>query len=133
MSLEEKWINNQISHESYNRWFGELRNQRNALQAKIDALDYEDDKLLNMIDQELPKLEDIKYLYDLTEILEKRMMVNVWFDYGLHYADGSYRTLKLVDFLSHNRLIMIEKDVLRFKEKRRGFCKNPPQVELAGI
>jgi hypothetical protein len=55
LSLEKKWIADQISFETYNRWNGDYSRQRNYLRTQLDQINKEDNNthtlLLHTIDR----------------------------------------------------------------------------------
>lgn len=52
-------------------------------------------------------------------------MINLVFHHSLAYYKDGYGTHELVNFLSHNKLKMMEKGVLMFKGKEGIFGQNP--------
>ena len=81
--------------------------------------------LYKLIHTELPKPGNIKFLYDPTAITDKHSLINVVFGHELYYFEGSFRTRYLTDTLSHNKLKMMEKGVLRFDKEEGISYQNP--------
>ena len=116
-SVEEKWINNQMSFETYNRWYKELTDQRIALKSRVQRLSQNEDEAFVLLQKELYQLEDMNYLYSEASTVQKQQLIRLVFDCSLYYKEGVYRTPYLMPTFSHNALILKEKQLLAIDEK----------------
>jgi site-specific DNA recombinase len=101
-SVESKWIGNQLSFDSYNRWFKELTTQKMALKAQLDGLNGNDDEIFTLLEHQLVKLTDLNYLYQEPTILQKQQLVRLGFDQQLYFQDGVYRTPSVLPIFYRN-------------------------------
>lgn len=124
-SLEEKWIKNEISRDSYERWYSNYNSTILSLKAAVDRLNQNEDRAFTILEKNLEMLTDIQSIYSKADILQKREFVNMVFDSNLYYQDGVYRTPTMMNILSHNHLIMKEKGCLVYEKKRDDFSIIP--------
>lgn len=103
-SVEEKWINNQMSHETYSRWHSDLTKQSLALKTQIEKFSGNQDKLSQLFKRELSKLAELKQLYAKATTPQKHELVRMVFDNQLYYEKGSYRTPYVLPILESNSL-----------------------------
>ena len=88
-SVEEKWINNQMSHETYTRWHTDLSKQRHALKIQIDTLGQTGDKTSKLFAKELEDLSNLKEIYHKATTIQKHELVRTVFDNRLYYKAGA--------------------------------------------
>lgn len=124
-SVEEKWINNQMSHETYSRWHSDLTRQSLALKAQIDKFTGNQNKLVELFKKELRKLAKLKQLYLKATTSQKHELVRMVFDNRLYYEKGSYRTPYIIPALSHNDLITNELNETNFNKKGENIAVFP--------
>jgi site-specific DNA recombinase len=125
ISIEEKWINNQINQETYQRWFTTIINNRMLLNASISRLSQDQDKVYNALYKNLERLTDLKYVFTHASTTEKQELIRLGFDNNLYYQDGIYRTPTMIDELSHNSLVMKGKGLLIYEKKRENLAIPP--------
>ncbi len=125
ISVEEKWINNQISFETYQRWHSELNQQRMSLHTQIDRLSQDEAATWNLLQKNLDKLGDLLGVYNGMNTLEKQQLIRLGFNSRLYYKDGSYRTPFIMDIFSHNTLILKQKKLILLDEEK-GFPSEIP-------
>lgn len=111
-SVEEKWIANQLNFESYQRWHSHHSHQRLALNAQLDKLEQEEKHIWYLVQDELEKLSDLHYLYQIGSTTDKQQLIRLGFDSRLYYSGGTYRTPYMMPIFTHNTLIMKEKGLL---------------------
>lgn len=128
-ALEEKWIKNEISRDTYERWYSTYNNSIITLNGSINRLNKDQGKVFNILDRHIDKLTDMKYVYKNAETLKKREFIRIVFDSNLYYKNGIYRTPTMLYFLTHNHLKMMEKGFLVF-EKKEGF---PTEIPPSGV
>ena len=124
-SVEEKWINNQMSFETYNRWYRDLTDQRMALKSRVQKLSQHEDEAFVLLQKELYQLEDMNYLYSEAGTVQKQQLIRLVFDCSLYYQEGVYRTPYLMSTFSHNTLILKEKQLLIIDEKGGNLSVSP--------
>lgn len=124
-SLEEKWINNQVSFETYNRWFTDYRNQRSSLSLQIDNLSKADNEIFSLLDKNLYSLTDMSFVYQSFDTEGKQELIRKVFDNRLYYKEKVYRTPHLMEIFHHNILILKQKQLLVLDEKRDFLAKVP--------
>lgn len=109
-SLEEKWINNQVSFETYNRWFGQYNEQRRTLQARVDQLQQSSAASAQLLDQNLNLLSQLDVLWERASTEQRQELVRRVFDNRLYYQNGTYRTPYLHPIFQHNYLRISNKN-----------------------
>lgn len=108
-SIEEKYINNKMNHETYNRWFNDLTKKKTNLSMQVEKLNQDKDSVHTLFSRELGKLTDLGYVYRASALKDKQQLLNHVFDSKLYYKEGSYRTPSLQPIFMHNALILKEK------------------------
>ena len=128
-SVEEKWISNQISRDTYDRWYSTYNTAILTLKGSIERLSEDQSKAFSILKENIDYLTDMKYVYSAATTLQKREFIKMVFDNNLYYQDGIYRTPTMMKILSHNSLEMKEKGLLVYEKKRDNFSIIP----LSGI
>ena len=108
-SIEEKYINNKMNHETYNRWFNDLTKKKTNLSMQVEKLSQDKKNFHTLFRQELGKLTDLGYVYRVSALRDKQQLLNQVFDRKLYYQEGCYRTPSLQPIFMHNALILKEK------------------------
>ncbi|WP_379012368.1 recombinase family protein [Parasediminibacterium paludis] len=116
-SVEEKFINNQLNSDSYNRWQKELTNQRLAITAQLEALTNQQTHLFNTVKDELMSLSNLNSIYNQANLQQKQQFIKLVFDSRLYYSNNTYRTPYLLPIFTHNTLILKEKGLLIIDEQ----------------
>lgn len=124
-SVEEKWIKNEISKETYDRWYTTYNTEVTSCKDSITRLSHVDKHAFTILQKNLDLLVDLKSLYNRASITQKREFVKLMFDSNLYYQDGIYRTPTMIDLLSRNHLLMKEKGLLLYNKKRDDFSIIP--------
>ena len=124
-SLEEKWLSNEISKETYNRWYSNYSYSVLNLKGAIERLSTNSNEVFDILQKNMNLLTDIPYVYSRASTLQKREFVNMVFDTNLYYEKGVYRTPTILGVFSSNVLKMKEKGVLICNEKRDNFSIIP--------
>lgn len=117
-SVEEKYIKGTIEKDTYQRWYTNYTDSILTLKGTIERLDRSQDKVLELLRENIDKLTDLRYVYLSADTIGKRELVNTVFDSNLYYQDGIYRTPTMLELLSHNSLKMREKGYLIYEKKR---------------
>ena len=124
-SLEQKWIEEKVTFETYNRWFRDYTHQRSYLHAQVSQLSRGVNAAHALLADNISFLKDMRYVYNISTTTQKHELISVVFDNCLYFQDGVYRTPFLLPQLSHNELIMREKRVLFVEKKGDFFSKIP--------
>jgi site-specific DNA recombinase len=125
-SLERKWIAEQVSFETYNRWHNDLTKQRNYVRAQIDQLNKRTSDTHTLLVENIWRLTDMENVYlSCPTTAKKQELIRLVFDNSLYYQDRIYRTPYLIPELAHNALIMKEKHLLILNKKGDSLSKIP--------
>lgn len=119
ISVEKKWIEDEIEHESYQRWYNDLTKKRIKLRAEIENLSQSKNNLNVLLHSELDKLSNLQDIYFNASTIEKQQFIRLLFDNQLYYQDHMYRTSYMLPLFEHNLLILKEKKLLIVERKRR--------------
>ncbi|TRX31772.1 hypothetical protein FNW52_18335 [Flavobacterium sp. ZT3R18] len=71
-ALEEKWILDEISKTSFEKWNLEYNERIFKLVNSIGELNYIVDKVIDILEQKLDLLIDIKHIFNQGTLLQKR-------------------------------------------------------------
>jgi len=112
MSVEEKWINNQLSFETYQRWHSNLSTDKIKLKSEIEQLSQDQGQLQMLLNKNLTQLTDMQALYSAASIINKQELLRKVFDNTLYYEKSIYRTQYIMPVFSHNTLILKQKQLL---------------------
>jgi site-specific DNA recombinase len=116
-SLDEKFFMEQVSPETYKKWDSTYSHSIYQLKEEISNLEGDNNKAWELFESELPKLNDMKFLFQNATLLQKQLFIRLVFDSQLSYYDGSYRTPKILPIFVLNTLAMKEKSLLIIDEK----------------
>jgi site-specific DNA recombinase len=130
-SIEEKWITNQINHDSYQKWYDIINKNRMLLSESINRLNSDQEKVYKVLFKNLEYLKDLKYVYSQADTTEKQELIRLVFNNNLYYEKGVYRRPSMIEELSDNSLIMRDKNLLIYEKKRENFSI-PPLSGLDG-
>ena len=117
ISVEKKWIANQLAFETYQRWYRELSQQKMSLKAEMDQLTRGKQTLFILLEKELKILSDMKYVYTSCTTTQKQQLLRLVFDARLYYKDKVYRTPYIMPVFDHNSLTLKEKRLLILDKK----------------
>lgn len=123
-TVEEKWFKDEINKDTYDRWYSTYSDHILNFTAAVERLSINPDKV-ELLDNDLDMLSDVRYIYDKATTLQKREFVNKVFDGNLYYQEGIYRTPTMLDLLSHNASKMEEKGYLIYNKKRDNLSTIP--------
>ncbi len=115
--VEAKFIADQISPDTYNRWYTQYSADITELKYKIDNIDKSDEQLFLLVNKNIEYLTDIPYAFENFTIVQKQSFLNTVFDNSLYMQDKIYRTPYLMDIFHHNKLILKQKQLLLVEEK----------------
>ncbi len=124
-NLEKKWIADQCSFETYNRWYNDLTQQRVYLKSAIEKNSRDDNELHFLLKENIYALSDMLFVYQNASTLEKQELIKLVFDNRLYYKNKIYRTPHIMQIFEHNTLILKQKQLLELDEKRDFSYKVP--------
>ncbi len=125
VSVETKWIDQQISYNTYERHYTSLHASILSLKSEIERLTLKEGDLWKLMEDELYKLKSIPEIFKAASTNEKQQFVKLVFDSQLYYKDHVYRTPYMLSIFSHNTLILKQKQLLVLDEKTGPFNKVP--------
>jgi site-specific DNA recombinase len=124
-TLEEKWISNEISRETYDRWYATYNYSSLNLKGAIQRLTSNVGDVYKILQKNMDFLTDIPYVYSRSTTLQKREFISMVFDTNLYYEKGVYRTPTMPSIFSHNQLLMRNEGYLIYEKKRDDFSIIP--------
>lgn len=124
-SMEEKYIRNEIAFDTYQRWHTKFNDQRSQIKQEMEFLQKDENGIYSLLETQIEKLSDLNYRYEKTSTINKQQLIKLVFDSQLYYQQGIYRTPYIISFLSHNHLILREKQLLLIDEKALKMKKVP--------
>ena len=124
-SVEEKFINNQISSDAYSRWHSNLTCKRIEAKNTIEKLSRVGQQTRTLLKTELQKLTDMNYVWLNANTAQKQELIQMLFDNRLYYQNKAYRTSYLMPAFSHNLLILKEKRLLYIDASDAKTGENP--------
>ena len=124
LNLEEKFLLNQINADTYKRWSSKYTATISHLEYSIDACKGNVSSTWARFKTELPKLTNIRGLYNSASIFQKQSLVKAWFNSQLRYEDGIYRTTFLLPLFAHNSLVLKEKGLLEVEQPFENGAEN---------
>lgn len=128
-SVEEKWIKNEITRDTYDRWYSTYNHTILNLKGAIERLSNDQGRAFEILEKNLSLLGDMKYVYTQADTMQKREFISMVFDNNLYYQEGIYRTPTMMDMFTHNSLQMKEKGYLIYEKKRDDFSIIPSSGE----
>ncbi len=111
-SVEEKFINNQMSADAYSRWHTDLTCKRLEANNTIEKISRAGQQTRMLLKTELQKLRDMKYVWQNADTLQKQELIRMLFDSRLYYQNHTYRTSYIMPVFTHNLLMLKEKRLL---------------------
>ncbi|MGV0965201.1 hypothetical protein [Empedobacter falsenii] len=62
-SVEEKWIKNEVSKDTYQRWFSSYNNEIMTLKGSIERYSTDQQVAFKILEKNLNQLTDMKFVY----------------------------------------------------------------------
>ncbi len=116
-SAEHKWVDNQLTYESYNRLVNNYTQQRGYLQSQINQLSSTENDVHQLIQEYIDALKDLRVIYQNCTTLQKQEFLKLGFDNKLYYQNGIYRTPYILPIFNHNLFILNQKQLLILDKK----------------
>ncbi len=89
-SVEEKFINDQMSYETYSHWHSDLSNHSNALKQEIDKLSSNQHTLFDRFSKQIRRLGSVLDLYRRAGLTQKHQIVKLLFNNCLTYQQKRF-------------------------------------------
>ena len=124
-SIEEKFIDELITAETYHMWQKDLSNQKFSIASTIERYKRDESELWMLLDKELSSLTDLRYLYNSMEVSHKQELINKVFDRSLYYKNSTYRTPYIMSTFTHNLHELKQKELLLVDGFDYNFSSNP--------
>jgi site-specific DNA recombinase len=131
-AVEEKYINDQITKDTYDRWCNNYNGEIYALKKDVARLGKQETHLISILNRHISTITDIRGMYETADTTSKQEFVKLGFDNNLYYENGIYRTPTMLECLSRNHLKMRDKGLLIF-DKKRDFQAEIPSGGAGGI
>ncbi len=128
-SLEEKWIKNEITRDTYDRWYSTFNYNVLNLKGAIERLGKDQGRAFEILEKNLYMLSDMRYVYSQADTLQKREFIGKVFDNNLYYKEGIFRTPTMLQMFTHNALEMKRKGYLIYEKKEEFPSEIPPSGE----
>lgn len=103
-SLESKYIDNKISDQMYQKWQGTYTEDLNRKQLEIDDLTRSDEKFRQLLNDRLPMVSDLNYLYSLPDVPGKHQFLRGIFPGSLYKTLEGFRTPIINDMFYQSSL-----------------------------
>jgi site-specific DNA recombinase len=127
VSVEEKFIQNQVNFDTYNRWHRDISSKRVTLNAEIEKLNRSQDQFYLLLNTTLEKLTDLQALYRSASLVQGQELLRMVFDNTLYLKDKVYRTTYLMPVFTHNLLILNQKKLLVLDDNEKNLVRWRPQ------
>lgn len=113
-SLEQKFIQNQVNFETYNRWHSTYSTKMAGLREERTRIDRELDQVELLVSANLERVQDLKYIYTIADTVSKQNLIKKVFDNRLYYQKDRYRTTYIMPLFAHNLQKLSELHLLEF-------------------
>lgn len=111
--LQEQLLEGGVfTREEYNKWNIRLHQERSIIENELNELRYPVEMIWETYRTSLPKLGNLKYLFQMADLPQKNAMINAVFDNKLYYQNGTYRTPFLLDIFRPKAASLQEKKLL---------------------
>ena len=114
--LEEKYISDKIEYDTYTKWKADFSQEKAVLNEEIDRLKKSSNIAYAILEENLQKAMNLRYLWDKVDTLGKQKLINYVFDNSLTYKNGMYRTAFLPLFMRYNILKMRKDNILKMPD-----------------
>lgn len=119
IQVEEKFITNQISKDTYDRMYTKYNDELLICKGKIRKSSKPTNLIASLLEKNIDLLKNLGKVFEEADTLQKQEFIKIVFDNNLYYQNGAYRTPTILKILSHNKLILKEKGLL-IEQKKRG-------------
>jgi len=115
-AVEEKWIGDHITRETYDRFSLKYRSEIFSLDADLEDLTMNPNQVYDRLNNYLDMITDVKAVFNQLNISQKHNFIRMVFDNNLYYKDNTYHTLTMMSLFSHN--------LSEMKKRKMLFCES---------
>lgn len=120
-SLEEKYIENKLSFEVYEKYDEQFRTEVAGKTLRLNDIDVDGSSLIELYRKALPKMENLYSLYETIDFEQRQELLRLIFVEGLFLSKINYRTPKLnhifsVQATASKGLSIMEKEYTALKK-----------------
>lgn len=91
-NLEEKYIQDKIEQSTYQKWSTRYKNEKVGLGVELEQLQKKESGVLELYETQLPRLQNLHFLYEAANIEEKRKLFVGLFGEEVTKTKTGYRT-----------------------------------------
>lgn len=124
-SLEEKFIRDAVTPQTYDKWSSRLNRDLSGKEHELQSLEALDDSVLFQAKYKLEKMCDLKGAYNEMSVLKKQDLFKCVFPKSSIKSQEGYRTQKVSELFSHNLFKFKGLEVLEVIGNDRDFAKIP--------
>jgi site-specific DNA recombinase len=117
--LEKRYMDDEIEHETYRKYFKKYKSERAILTDQIKTLATNTVELLERQLARIKQLTRVVEIFGRAELSQQHAFLRVVFKHGFKFFEGVVRTPWIHPAFNHNLLIL--------KEKRLLFLEQPNQ------
>lgn len=119
----------QVSEETYREVMVGLRAEQSRILQELEKANTFGPAYFQRLNEFIPILENIRLAFGTMPLEKQQRFIELGFDNGLSYAEGSYRTHFLHPALSHNLLLLNEKGLLIMQKPVKKIGISPTRVD----
>lgn len=124
-SLELKYIEDKIDHDTYTSWYQRLTKEIVILQSDLDYLSKQDKITPAFIKTNITQLSKLGYIYSIASPIEKQELCRHLFSEDLYISNHHYRTAKNSLLSSLTTKEIKELEIVSLKELDSIYKKSP--------
>lgn len=109
-SLEQKFIENQISHDTYSKWHQSYNEELDSYKVQDPV---KEANIWKRYEKETEKLQDLKGTYVGLPVLQKQRFINLVFNYSLSYELNTFTASDVIPPFTHAARALNEKGLLK--------------------
>jgi site-specific DNA recombinase len=130
---EEKWLMQPTSKQAYSKVMTALRAQRVELEKRLASLNTSGKQYWKKLNEVLPKLYDIRSLWESLPLYKQQQFLNLVFDNSLTHDGEVYRTPYIHPMFAHNILTLKEKRLLIVEQPSENLGSTPVRTAYGSL
>jgi site-specific DNA recombinase len=124
-NLEQKYIEDRVNEQTYSKWFPVYHRTVTNLKAQVNNLQGSTDDKYKVLESNLYRLKDMKWLFSNATLLQKHLFIKMVFNSGLYYSAGVYRTPEILPIFDVKPLTANENSPLIIDQEAVKIGLNP--------
>lgn len=112
LETEEKFMNNQITHEVYLKWNATFNTQLNEQKELLKVAKKGESNVWEEYESEAERLKSLFSLYSEADTMQKQKLLNIVFNYSLKYQLNTFMCEEILPIFAANSLKLKEKGLL---------------------